>query len=150
MVVLAYKRGSLCKSLNITHNYLIVLLSSHVLVHFLIISRSTDIIFGSIEILRKEVRLFWGSVGHRGRYGLWKGNSLKILKNHSQLLNIYIFNKFLVHFLIISRSTEIRFYDIGDFQWEVRFLGGECQTLRQICPVSGKSIAQFRKLLTTT
>ena len=47
----AWNRGIPCKNWKITHNYLIFLFYYHLLVHFLIILWSTELIFGYIEVL---------------------------------------------------------------------------------------------------
>ena len=46
----AWNRGIPCKTLKITHNYLICLFYDHFLVHFLIISISTELISDYIEV----------------------------------------------------------------------------------------------------
>ena len=47
----AWSRGTPCKILKITHNYLIFLFYSYFLVHSLIISRSTELIFYPFKIV---------------------------------------------------------------------------------------------------
>ena len=87
-----WNKGIHCNFLKIIHNYLILLCSYHLLVHFLIISRSTDLITNYIEFfhgVRGEV-IWKKNVGHWGSYGLKQGNPLQFFKNHSQLPNIII------------------------------------------------------------
>ena len=61
------------------------------------------------------MRFFGESVSHWGSYGSKQGNPLKSFKNHSQLPNIYFCHHFLLRFLIVSRSTELRFDYIDIF-----------------------------------
>ena len=74
-----WNRGIPCKFLKITHNYLICLFYYHFLVHFLIISRSTELIF-DILIFSRSKR--WGTVvtnvGCWGSYVLKQGTYCKI------------------------------------------------------------------------
>ena len=59
-IVTAQNRAIPCRNLKITHKYLILFFYYHFLVHFLIISRLTELIFDFIEVFRSKR---WGFLG---------------------------------------------------------------------------------------
>ena len=110
---MAWNRLIPCKILKINHNYLIFLFYYRFLLRFLVISISIDLRFDYIEFFGKR----WYSLGKVLSIDSamsWNRESLKKNKNHSQLPNILFFYHFLLQFLIISKSTELRF-DYIDF-----------------------------------
>ena len=117
----AWNRVIPCKCFRITHNYLILWFYHNVLVYLLIISRPIELTFDYIEVIwSKRWGSLWKSVGHWGRYGLKKFNPQKCFKNYSQLPNDNILLSFLIHFIIISRYTELIFDYIEVF-WNKRW-----------------------------
>ena len=107
----AWNRGIPCKTLKITHNYLIFLFYHHYLINFLIISKSKNSTFDSFKFFRSK---WWdslgGSVSHSVWYDLKQRNRLQIIKiTHNYLIYLF-YHHFFIYSLIISRSTELIFY----------------------------------------
>ena len=113
------------------HNYLIFIFYYHILIHFLIISRSIEFIFDLFEVFGSNR---WGSLGKRfvnwGGYGPKQVNPLQTFKiTHSYLIFIFYYC-LLFHFLIISRSTEFIFDPFKVFLVkEVRLFGKKVSTM---------------------
>ena len=108
---MAWNRGIPCKTLKITHNYLIFLFYHNYLINFFIISRSTELVFESFKFFRSK---WWDSLGESVslwvRYDLKQGNRLQIIKIiHNYLIYVF-YHHFLINSLSISRSTELIFY----------------------------------------
>ena len=106
------------KSLATTQYYYFIIIF---LVYFLIVSRYTELICYYIEFFwsNRWVSL-WIIVDRWGRYGLKRGNPLQNFEITNYYLILLFNHRFLVRFVIISRSTDLVF-DNFEFFWGKRW-----------------------------
>ena len=106
------KQGSPLQKSKITHSYLIFLFYCHFLLHYLTISRSTELRFDYIDIFYSLGTFSYIEASTACNRGILS-NFLKI--THSYLIFIFYYHS-LLQYLIISRSTELRFDYINIFE----------------------------------
>ena len=124
--VMAWNRGIPWKKLKITHNYLIFIYFYHFLLHFLIISSSTELIFDYIEIFWVRGEVFLRKVSAVEADMAWKrGIPLQNFKNHLEQPNIFILFSFFFTFSSFQGA-----YSLYLIMW--RFLRKRWISLRKV------------------
>ena len=90
------EQGNLLQNHKIIHNHLIFLFRYHFLVHFLIISRSTYLIYDYIESFGVRCEFLWGNCWLLWHLRPVTGDYHAKFSNNSQLLNIFILSSFFI------------------------------------------------------